>query len=66
VSVGPSDGPDPERWLEGATTLPGSWWEPWARWAAERSGELRPAPASLGSCEHPPGCPAPGHYVVAP
>ena len=66
VSLAPSDGPDPERWLERADTLPGSWWEPWGRWAQERSGELRPAPTALGSCDHPVRCPAPGHYVVAP
>jgi polyhydroxyalkanoate synthase subunit PhaC len=66
VSLGPEVGPDPERWLAGAATLPGSWWEPWGRWASERSGELRPAPVRLGSEAHPVQYPAPGRYVVAP
>jgi polyhydroxyalkanoate synthase len=66
VSLAPEAGPDPEAWLAGAETLPGSWWEPWGRWAAERSGDLRAAPCHLGSREHPAQYPAPGHYVVAP
>lgn len=35
----------------------GSWWEDWAEWASDRSGE-RVAPPEL-----PPGEPAPGTYV---
>ncbi len=66
VSLGPESGPDPEAWLTGAETLPGSWWEPWSRWAAERSGPLRTAPHCLGSCDHPVKYPAPGRYVLAP
>ncbi len=66
VSIAPESGPDPEAWLSGAETLPGSWWEPWSRWAAERSGPLRDAPCGLGSCDHPVKYPAPGRYVLAP
>jgi polyhydroxyalkanoate synthase len=66
VALGPEAGPDPEVWRAGAETLPGSWWEPWARWAAVRSGDLRPAPSTLGSDRHPVQYPAPGRYVVAP
>ena len=66
VCLGPELGPDPERWLKGAATLPGSWWEPWGRWAADRSGDVRPAPSGLGSARHPMQYPAPGHYVLAP
>jgi polyhydroxyalkanoate synthase len=66
VSVGPALESDPERWLTGAETLPGSWWEPWARWASARSGELRPAPTGLGHHCHPELYPAPGRYVLAP
>ncbi len=66
VQLGPELGPDPERWLAGSATLPGSWWEPWGRWAAARSGQLRPAPSTMGSEEFPALYPAPGHYVVAP
>ncbi len=66
VSLGPELGPDPERWLSAAATLPGSWWEPWSRWAAARSGDRRPAPTCLGSAQNPAQYPAPGHYVLAP
>jgi polyhydroxyalkanoate synthase subunit PhaC len=66
VSLGPESGPDPEAWLTGAETLPGSWWEPWGRWAADRSGPLRDAPPCLGSGDHPARYPAPGRYVLAP
>jgi polyhydroxyalkanoate synthase subunit PhaC len=55
---------DPEAWLAAAHTVPGSWWEDWVLWLAERSGSERPAPESLGSAEHPPLGPAPGTYVV--
>ena len=66
VSLAPEAGPDPETWLAGAETMPGSWWEPWARWACLRSGDLRAAPSALGSRAHPVQYPAPGRYVVAP
>jgi polyhydroxyalkanoate synthase len=57
---------DPDRWLSTTTPVTGSWWEPWAVWAAARSGGRHPARASLGSAVHPPGDPAPGCYVFAP
>ena len=66
VSLGPALESDPERWLTGAETIPGSWWEPWARWESARSGELRPAPARLGHPCHPVLYAAPGEYVLAP
>ena len=53
---------DPERWLAGATEHPGTWWEDWAAWIAERSGERR-KPPPMGSKAHPPLGPAPGTYV---
>ena len=55
--------PDPERWLEGATQMTGSWWEPWADWLSERSGSERAAPTRLGSRSYPAREPAPGLYV---
>jgi polyhydroxyalkanoate synthase len=61
---GPS-GADADTWLEGATRTQGSWWEPWARWAKERSGALIPAPDAPGDAEHPALDPAPGRYVTA-
>ncbi|HEY0695152.1 MAG TPA: alpha/beta fold hydrolase [Kribbella sp.] len=62
------DGPagaDPDSWLSQATRVQGSWWEPWARWATERSGSLIPAPGAPGDTEHPALDPAPGRYVTA-
>ena len=56
-------GPDPERWLAGATKQQGTWWSHWAEWARARSGEELPAPTTLGSAEHPPLEAAPGRYV---
>ena len=52
-----------EHWLSGATETKGSWWPHWLAWLEARSGERRPAPASLGDDEHPPIIPAPGLYV---
>jgi polyhydroxyalkanoate synthase subunit PhaC len=62
---GPDAGPDPDRWLERSTEHRGSWWEHWAAWLTERSGDRRPAGAELGSDAHPPLGPAPGTYVLA-
>ena len=56
-------GPDPERWLAGATSHPGSWWEDWSAWIEQRAGARRPPP-SLGSERHPPIADAPGSYVL--
>jgi polyhydroxyalkanoate synthase len=56
----------PEQWLAHAENRVGSWWEHWADWALERSGETRPAPVTLGSETFPPQAPAPGAYVRRP
>jgi polyhydroxyalkanoate synthase subunit PhaC len=63
--TGPETGPDPDRWLERSTEHRGSWWEHWAAWLAERSGNRHPARGNLGSADHPPLGPAPGTYVLA-
>jgi polyhydroxyalkanoate synthase subunit PhaC len=49
--------PDPDAWLQAAQEVRGSWWEGWADWASERSGELVEPPML------PEGDPAPGTYV---
>jgi poly[(R)-3-hydroxyalkanoate] polymerase subunit PhaC len=54
---------DPGAWLAASEEQEGSWWEHWMQWLGERSGELRVAPARLGSLVHPPIEPAPGSYV---
>jgi polyhydroxyalkanoate synthase len=56
---------DPDEWLAKTPAVTGSWWEPWAQWAAARSGGRHRAPTSLGSAEHPAKEPAPGQYVLA-
>jgi polyhydroxyalkanoate synthase len=55
--------PEPERWLEGATSHQGSWWEDWSQWIEERAG-ARGALPPMGSVEHPPIADAPGAYVL--
>jgi polyhydroxyalkanoate synthase len=62
--VNPEHPRDPDAFLAGAATHPGSWWEDWTKWLGERSGEERDAPGELGG----PGLPvlgdAPGTYVL--
>lgn len=62
--TGPAPGPDPHAWREQAESHTGSWWERWAAWTIERSGQERPAPEWLGSGAYPAGDPAPGRYVL--
>ncbi|MGF1639933.1 MAG: PHA/PHB synthase family protein [Rhodospirillales bacterium] len=54
---------DPEAWFAAATEHNSSWWLYWRDWITQRSGELRKAPDSLGSAQHPPLTDAPGTYV---
>jgi polyhydroxyalkanoate synthase len=51
-------------WLEGASEHPGTWWEDWDAWLAERSGPLKRAPRKLGNRANPVVGPAPGEYVL--
>ena len=52
-----------DEWLEGAEAVQGSWWPRWTEWLAERSGEKKNAPKSLGAKAYPPIVKAPGEYV---
>ncbi len=61
--AGGEPGPDPDEWLAGAQQRSGTWWAHWADWVIERSGDLVPAPTSLGSADHPAREAAPGPYV---
>jgi len=58
--------PSPDDWLKQATPTKGSWWDLWRTWASERSGEMKPAPKTLGSKRHKPMDKAPGTYVLEP
>jgi poly(3-hydroxyalkanoate) synthetase len=50
-------------WLKGAQKQPGTWWEHWAAWVLDRSGDERKAPSRLGNRRHPIVEDAPGSYV---
>jgi polyhydroxyalkanoate synthase len=63
--TGGEPGPDPADWLADAEQHTGSWWEEWASWTTEHSGELVAAPTTLGSDVHAPLVAAPGTYVTA-
>jgi len=53
-----------ESWMQSADKRTGSWWPHWLQWITLRSGETRPAPASLGSAEFSTLDAAPGRYVM--
>jgi poly[(R)-3-hydroxyalkanoate] polymerase subunit PhaC len=60
------DLPDaPEAFLAQAPKMPGSWWEDWDAWLAERSGKLKAAPTTLGNRRYKAHAKAPGTYVLA-
>jgi len=61
--AGPQPDRDPDAWLEAATKQQGTWWEHWASWVLERSGEERKAPNRLGTRRHRVIEDAPGSYV---
>jgi polyhydroxyalkanoate synthase len=61
--VNPETPPEAEQWMAGAQRHEGSWWEHWAGWLADRSGEQIEAPQSLGGARFPAKEPAPGIYV---
>lgn len=53
-----------DEWAASASEVQGSWWERWASWLNERSGEEISAPQKLGSRKFKPMDPAPGTYVL--
>jgi polyhydroxyalkanoate synthase len=54
---------DPERWLKGANSEPGSWWTHWSAWLSQHAGDRIPASEKFGSDGYPEIEPAPGRYV---
>jgi polyhydroxyalkanoate synthase subunit PhaC len=61
--TGDPPGPDPGAWLAGAQEHQGSWWQPWADWITQRSGDQRRAAQRLGSEGYGILDHAPGRYV---
>lgn len=57
-------GPDAERWLATASSVPGSWWPKWSDWLERQAGREVPARSALGNREYPRIEPAPGRYVM--
>ena len=53
-----------DEWAATATPVQGSWWERWAIWLGERSGEMVPSPKKLGNRKYKPMDAAPGTYVL--
>ena len=56
-------GQSAEAWLATAEERPGSWWEDWSAWLAERCGEPRDPPPVF-SAAFPRLADAPGTYVL--
>jgi polyhydroxyalkanoate synthase len=61
--AGGEPGPDPQQWLAESGKVSGTWWEHWADWLLERSGDQVAAPKMLGGGGHPARDQAPGLYV---
>jgi polyhydroxyalkanoate synthase len=54
---------DPRAWLDGAQSVPGSWWPAWTEWLATHAGAQVAAPKKAGNREYAVIEPAPGRYV---
>ncbi|MEM6625666.1 MAG: alpha/beta fold hydrolase [Pseudomonadota bacterium] len=60
---GKAVGESADDWLAASQETQGSWWEGWAIWLKEHSGDMKAAPKSLGNKDFPPICASPGTYV---
>ncbi|HKE40263.1 MAG TPA: class I poly(R)-hydroxyalkanoic acid synthase [Casimicrobiaceae bacterium] len=55
--------PDPDRWFEGAQSVPGSWWPTWTDWLSRLAGPMKQAPKTVGNRKYKRVETAPGRYV---
>ncbi len=62
--LAPSNPPDHNEWLAQAETVQGSWWPDYTSWLADRSGEMKQSPRTLGNAKFLPLDPAPGTYIL--
>ena len=62
--LAPGNPPDHREWLAQAETVQGSWWPDYTSWLADRSGDMKQAPRTLGNAHFRPLCPAPGTYIL--
>jgi polyhydroxyalkanoate synthase len=62
--VGGADGPDPDKWLDTARSVPGSWWPEWAKWLEKLSGDKVKATKAPGNRRLQSIESAPGRYVT--
>lgn len=53
-----------DHWKQTAEYRDGSWWTPWSKWLAGKSGKQVVAPKTLGSKNYPELETAPGTYVM--
>jgi len=56
-------GTDPDRWLEIAQHVPGSWWPHWITWLRKQAGADVPVPTTVGNSKYSAIEAAPGRYV---
>ena len=61
--VGGAPGPDPDRWLETAQNVSGSWWPEWSNWLRDQAGAEIPARKTVGNRKYKRIESAPGRYV---
>jgi polyhydroxyalkanoate synthase len=54
---------DPDQWLAGATSHPGSWWTHWSEWLGRYGGARIASRTVLGGGPYDEVEPAPGRYV---
>lgn len=56
---------DPDKWLENAKPVEGSWWPEWQKWVEQRSGSAKVPARRPGGGVRAPIEDAPGSYVKA-